>query len=397
MTLPADFVESLRPIETKEVFKAFTEKPWGDLLAPLEIGNELRPADLFCYLGARFGPPNGVQNILRSDSSDNLIHWDWTLGHERGVIVILGLNFRTDVFIMGFAPDPTHKADLVNQVRADFANRGKGMSKIRKGLEYWIEFVNPYQRIRRAVDRLRAELDDLNLKPEEDRYEPFEAEVSQEDVANRWGELAARYNKGFGLCFGIRSMLPVMAEAFVNLLLYVLMRPEIRSDQRLVENLFRQPIDVRVRSLSINCRGFKSQPDYASDPCRAYQSLVNERNDLLHGNVVIDKLKFNEIHFWGRVPVFREYRSMWERSLQVEADAVGLDALRSELATVQDLCDYLLSCLHDETRQGVDQIVESHELGFNELAGRVGVLFSGWLVDFRAAPSSSGSAEEPDL
>jgi len=41
--------------------------------------NELRPSDLFCYLGARFGKPNGFQNYLRSDSSDNLIHWEWAL------------------------------------------------------------------------------------------------------------------------------------------------------------------------------------------------------------------------------------------------------------------------------------------------------------------------------
>jgi len=74
-------------------------------------------------------------------------------------------------------------------------------------------------------------------------------------------------------------MLPVMAEAFVNLILYVLMRPEIRKDQRLFDNAFRQPIDVRIRSLSINCLGFKQQPDYASDQCGAYQTLYIESND----------------------------------------------------------------------------------------------------------------------
>ena len=55
----------------------------------------------------------------------------------------------------------------------------------------------------------------------------------------------------------------------MNVLIYVLMRPEIRSDQRLTESVFRQPIDVRVKSLSINCIGFKQQPDYAGAECVA--------------------------------------------------------------------------------------------------------------------------------
>jgi hypothetical protein len=75
----------------------------------------------------------------------------------------------------------------------------------------------------------------------------FSSEAPPDEITKRWGEVAGKYSQGFGLCFGIRSMLPVMAEAFVNLLLYVLMRPEIRADQRLKENVFRQPIDVRIK------------------------------------------------------------------------------------------------------------------------------------------------------
>ncbi|MDE2177969.1 MAG: hypothetical protein KGJ50_06655, partial [Xanthomonadaceae bacterium] len=37
-----------------------------------EIGNELLPVDIYCYLHAKYGTPNGLQNFLRSDDSDNL-------------------------------------------------------------------------------------------------------------------------------------------------------------------------------------------------------------------------------------------------------------------------------------------------------------------------------------
>jgi hypothetical protein len=34
----------------------------------------LRPVDVYAYLRARFGAPNGFQNALRKDDSDNWVH-----------------------------------------------------------------------------------------------------------------------------------------------------------------------------------------------------------------------------------------------------------------------------------------------------------------------------------
>lgn len=37
----------------------------------------IKPGDLYCYLRARFGPPNGLMMALIEDSSDNLFHWHY--------------------------------------------------------------------------------------------------------------------------------------------------------------------------------------------------------------------------------------------------------------------------------------------------------------------------------
>jgi hypothetical protein len=80
---------------------------------------------------------------------------------------------------------------------------------------------------------------------------------------------------------------------------------------------------------------------------------------------------------------------VWERSLQVEVDTVGLLSLRSELSTVDGLRDFILSCLDGEVRGKIDPIVERHELGFNQPTGKVGVLFPEWLADMRVGPNES--------
>ena len=122
--------------------------------------------------------------------------------------------------------------------------------------------------------------------------------------------------------------------------------------------------------------------------CRRYNSIVNERNDLLHGNIAINKLRFNEVYFSGNVPVFKEYRSMWNRAFDVQRKAVGLDKVEEEITIVTDFIEYVLSCLDDRRRTNVEQVICRFELGLNKKDDRVGVLFPEYMVDFRLGPDS---------
>jgi hypothetical protein len=290
------------------------------------------------------------------------------------------MNFRTEVWFSGqLTVTAKDILEFADQIKADFKNHGPKMAAVRRSLEKWIEFVNPYQRIRIAVEKLQKDLTALSLHPETEKI-PDPMSASEVNSA-RWEDVVGKYSKGLGLCFGIRSMLPVMAEAYVNLLLFVLMRPELKGDERLRENTLRQPIDVRVKSLHMTCIGFAKPVDYSSPECKAYQTLVNERNDLLHGNVVMEKLKFNEVNFHGKVPIFNEYRSMWERSIGVEINAVGLHRLSNEVQTVDEFIQYLSSCMTSEIKEQIDIMAEKRDLGWNQQNGRIGVLFPGHIAD----------------
>lgn len=381
MPIPSDLIAALKGAHPKEFLEYMQLPNRPKSSSRLILRNEVSPGDLYCYLGARFGRPNGLQNFLRSDDSDNLIHWEWALRYKDGWITIQGMNFRTEIWILGNATaQDSDREELVGQLKADFAAFGKEMSRIRKDLEHWTEFVNPYRRIRSSIENLLDELRELRLRPEDEALPDISsaAQVSTE----RWSDLGAKYTKGLGLCFGIRSMLPVMAEAFVNLILFVLMKPELRSDERLRENTIRQPIDVRVKSLHLTCDGFEKLVDYSHEFCKAYHTLVNERNDLLHGNVVLEKLKFNEVYFNGSVPVFKQYRPMWERSVGVDIQAVGLHRLEKEVETVDNFTAYLKSCMKVKVREQFERISQTRDLGINSANGRIGILFPGHLVDF---------------
>jgi hypothetical protein len=76
MPLPPDFIQKLEFVHPRELAFLHKEKIWPVGGAILEIQNTIRPSDIYCYLGARFGEPNGIQNFLRSNDSDNLVHWE---------------------------------------------------------------------------------------------------------------------------------------------------------------------------------------------------------------------------------------------------------------------------------------------------------------------------------
>ena len=383
MPLPTDLLNSLKCPNTKELIKRQLSPVRKHKRADFYTWrNEVSPADLYCYLFARFGFPNGVQNILRKDDSDNLVHWEWVLDHPQGKLSFTGLNFRTEILVTAdWDRDESESKQLVNCIKTDFGAWGRQMSEVRKHLEDWMEFVNPYRRLRTSVDNLLQDLRSLGLSPED--QVPSEGTTFEPFPEEKWNELSTKYSKGLGLCFGIRSMLPVLAEAYINFLLFVLLKPEIKTDARLRESIIRQQIDIRVKSLHLNCIGFSKPVDYSTPECKAYHTLVNERNDLLHGNVVLEKLKFNEIYFHGRVPIFKEYRSIWERTVGMEMNSVGLHRMESEVKIVNDFIEHLGTYLVPDIKNEIDLMSKKRNLGWNEKTARIGILFPDQLADFR--------------
>lgn len=393
--LPKEYVSSFEFVHPKDIAEALKKKQAPRPSTIWALANEIRPSDLYCYLGARFGQPNGLQNFFRNDDSDNLVHWEWYLKTSTGYVTIAGLNFRTDIWITGLDLPETEKAEFIRQIKSDFTNYGKEMAHIRKEhLEPWIEFVNPYQRLRRAVKQLIKELDELDLDPSSDAIPSLLESENLEATMRQWKNKATDYSRAIGLSFGVRAMVPVMAESFVNLLLFILAKPSIKSDKQLFDGIFRLPMHVRIRSLPYYCVGFKSPIDSGNQAVRDYLQLIDTRNDLLHGNIDIEKLKFNELYFLGKVPIFNQYSTMWERSLGVAHRAVGSQEVHAELAVVDAFVAYLLGLLQDEVGAHAKLMSERFDLGIRKDTGRLGVLFSEMLVDFGIPKDQRGKNEE---
>jgi hypothetical protein len=382
------FIDSLEPFSAPEFFEFVKAKrESGEYPSQIWVyRDEVKPVDLFCYLGARFGQPNGMQNFLRrEDTSDNLIHWEWCLKVEDNVILIQEHNFRTELHFMGESQYSEEDKDrFIRTFKADFANFGPQMSQIRNSLEHWDEFLNPYFRIRISLDHMKGHLDTLALDPNVDRIPDLDPFSDSDELREAMDIVSSRYSLGLGICFGIRTMLPMRAESFLNLFMYTFLKPEIKNDDRLREHTFRQPIDVRLRSLSINCQGMSEAIDY--EKLSNFHTLMMERNDTVHGNVNIEKLRFNDVFFLGRVPVFNNYVSFWDRTHGIMLQGVGLETIEDDVKVVEEFEEYLLSTLSPQLKEMFQQVAAARELGIARENGRLGCLFPNTVVDFFFGP-----------
>lgn len=142
------------------------------------------------------------------------------------------------------------------------------------------------------------------------------------------------------------------------------------------------------------CYGFTKPLDSTDSALINYFHLVELRNDLLHGNINIKKLAFNELYFLGKVPIFNGYSSMWDRSLGVAYRTVGVSEVRAEIEVVDRLIEYLYSLLDPQVVKNVKRMMDTFDLGVRKDTGRLGILFGSTLVDFAASAEGSKAASD---
>lgn len=351
------------------------------------VDSSISPKDLYTYLKARFGPPNGLTTLFRKHSTDNFVQWHYTLLSGDNIVEVWGFNTRTELWIAGY-PNLTDKdwSALVAAIKIDFRNYGKQLKEIRASLEHWSLFYNPYCRLNGIVSRLKGDLEKLDLDNLElpPQPPPFEVIIAQSTLpADDIGDFARQLEK-CGRIYAdaqvhsasLRTLTPVWAESFINLLIFVLAKTELKEDQRLYDGFRRQEIDIRVKLLHLNCDGFSKKIDSAAFEFKEFHRLMNERNDILHGNTEPKKLAFREVYFDDMIPLFPENLDFSTSVLR--HSMVGIEAAKTleNIRIVENFIEFVLGHLKPDIKTQLKQIMAARDLGWREETKRVGLLFS---------------------
>jgi hypothetical protein len=310
------------------------------------------PLDLYVYLKARFGPPNDVMMVTRAAGLENLIQWGYALTSGGHLFRLHGTSGRVE--FIGERLPPNDWRALIAAIKQDFARFGQQMKEVRQSLTRWSLFINPFRRVQMTVSHFAARLRSFEIKepgPSAMAMTQVEAEAYDEAFAMWMG--ATQYASVAGTT--VRMLTPVVAEAFVNFVLFVLAKSDIRRDDRLYNSLVRQEVDVRVRALHVHCDGFQRPVDTDAQPFKDFQTLMNGRNDFLHGNVDPQRLAFDVMfvdifHTEQTIPLFRDDRSFLARYLANALKFVEPETALKDLDIVMRFIEHVLAHLDDKAR-----------------------------------------------
>lgn len=323
------------------------------------VTSGIKPVDLYVYLKARFGEPNGLTMLSKNwNDSDNLIHWHYSLQCSAGKIDIICLNFRIEIF-QPFSNNISDLPIFIEIIKNDFLKYAQLMSKFRGKFEKWTVFLNPYVRIKWMIEEQLTELDSLKL----DKIKNFTHPEKSDDLEVfkiNFSKSAKKFFKAARICLGVRMLAPVMAESFINLILFILAKPDVRADNRIYDSIVRSDIDVRIRSLHLYCLGFHMPVPYDKwEICKKFHTMMKGRNEMLHGNVDPRIQAFDKVYFEGKTPLFVDFHNFTFFSYEAALQNATPEQAMDDYQTVQDLVAHILICLSDSVQSEVRTAVFS--------------------------------------
>lgn len=94
-----------------------------------------------------------------------------------------------------------------------------------------------------------------------------------------------------------------MAEPYLNIMILVLCRPEVRNDREAYAAFVRE-VPERIAPLSRHCLGFARSVSRTTDTYRAFMRVIDKRNCAIHGNIDPVRETMETVYFEGKRPLY---------------------------------------------------------------------------------------------
>jgi hypothetical protein len=144
-------------------------------------------------------------------------------------------------------------------------------------------------------------------------------------------------------------------------------RGELRCDHRMYDDFLKRSIDVRIKSLHLHCEGFQKPVDSSTEEFKRFHTLMNRRNDYLHGNILFrgrhDRIMYFD-HY--NIPLLKEEMSMNEFALSHALLEVEPDLLYQEHKVVNDFISLVITSLHEKAQHAVKQLMMAKQIGWDD-------------------------------
>ncbi|MEX0284064.1 MAG: hypothetical protein AB3N23_05590 [Paracoccaceae bacterium] len=348
------------------------EKPTGSMLV---FRKQLSPLTVYKYLVARFGQPYGFQTMAKkTNDSDNLFHWDYLLKAGDTWIHIQGGNRDVHVAVFGKPMSTKKWVKFARALKGDFGRCGREMAAVDATFEKWVIVSNRFALIADTCAGFHAVLTDEKDAPD---FAPGKrrSEAGTKRYYKHIEKVGKRADRVFSASLSLDLITPVLAEAFINLIIFMSRKDELKRNPRQYDHYVRQPIDTRVFDLHLKCKHFTAGVDPNCDEYKDFKRVMDRRNHNLHGNIDPSKDAIETVYFDKFTPLYeRGADPILELFKNKEAvfDVAGVLARYHDVHT---FLRYVLGLLKEKPRAEIELIMEESTFGYDISRERVGRLF----------------------
>ncbi|MDK8874746.1 hypothetical protein [Paracoccus sp. SSJ] len=347
-------------------------KPTGSILV---FRKHLSPLAVYKYLVARFGPPYGFQTFAKKQGdSDNLIHWDYLIKAGSNMLWIQGGNRDVHVHVAGKIMKPKDWVQFANALKGDFARRGSEMAEAAATLEKWTLVSNRFAMIADACagfyDVLTDEADEPDFTPQKRA-----SEAGIKRYYRQVEKLGKRADRVFSASLSLDLMTPVLAEAFVNLVIFLMRKDEFKRNPRQYDQYIRQQIDTRVFDLHLKCNHFTSGVDPGREEYKAFKRVMDRRNHHLHGNIDPVKDEIETVYFDKFTPLFEKGADPILELFRKKESVFDIPGVLSRYHDVHFFFQYVLGLIEKKPRAEIEILMDDGTIGYDASRSKAGRLF----------------------
>jgi hypothetical protein len=164
----------------------------------------------------------------------------------------------------------------------------------------------------------------------------------------------------------IYTMFPLLGEAYINLLLFVLAKKEYRHNSRLYDNLINQPYLIKIKTLHLNCEGFLSGLVHESNVVKSFVSLMKKHADNYRQMIDPKQMMCEELQEVYIKPTvfFAKNNYLSSKSLYFKVNFNSQLAFQS-VQIIKDFIAYSISLLKETEKTKLMDILESDFLVYD--------------------------------
>src|SRR5579864_413206 len=196
--------------------------------------------------------------------------------------------------------------DLILGIKADYKRVAKQKSETFKSLEKWVIFPNRFTEIAEICADLHAAIVD-NIGGFRSCKTP--SRTTKRKLRDHYAGLRRLIRRTSILhrsCLQLSLLTSVLAEAFINMIVLKLCKPEIRSNKRQIDSFIRSQIDTKIFDLAYKCSGVVHPINQHAESYKNFKRVMDKRNHSIHGNCNPEREQIELVYFEGKRPLFKE-------------------------------------------------------------------------------------------